>query len=272
MNELALIVTEKDIGRLSTNIQEIRQEIIKMIPQYKASNYNETNLEDAKADRAMLNKLAKGLNDERIKVEREFMKPFEAFKEDVNGTIAIVKEASAAIDAVVKTVENGVREQKRTDIERIWGTKKFDVFPLEKVFREPWMNKTTSLKAISLEMDSLIAAFHKQIESLKGVADPEDWNAVYTTYITKLDYNDAVAYAGRLRMNRQAAALKAAEAPPAPPPAPEPEVPKPAPADAPQPQMYVRAFRVRGTRQQIIDLGNFMKAQGIAFEKIGDAG
>jgi hypothetical protein len=36
-----------------------------------------------------------------------------------------------------------------------------------------------------------------------------------------------------------------------------------------QPELYVRTFTVKGTREQIIALGDFMKQNGIAFKRVG---
>lgn len=43
--------------------------------------YNDENIDQAKKDKAALNKAAKALNAKRLEIEKEFMKPFREFKE-----------------------------------------------------------------------------------------------------------------------------------------------------------------------------------------------
>ena len=75
-NELQLVITKKELGSLTTNAKAIKEKVKEILPNYNANNYDESNIDKAKSDKAMLNKTSKLLNDERIKIEKEFMKPF----------------------------------------------------------------------------------------------------------------------------------------------------------------------------------------------------
>jgi len=111
---------------------------------YKAENYDESNIEKAKTDKAMLNKTSKLLNDERIKIEKEFMKPFEEFKSEVTETCNLIKQASSEIDVIVKEVENREKEIRKNKIEDIFNSnvnELKEVLSLEKIFDDKWLNK-----------------------------------------------------------------------------------------------------------------------------------
>ena len=66
-NEFELIITEKNLGSLTTNAKAIRDKIKEILPKYSAENYSENNIENAKSDKAMLNNTAKKLNDKSWK-------------------------------------------------------------------------------------------------------------------------------------------------------------------------------------------------------------
>lgn len=92
----------------------------------------------------MLNKTSKLLNDERIKIEREFMKPFEEFKSEVTETCNLIKQASAEIDVIVKEVDNKAKEERKNKITEIFNAnvnELKDVLSLEKIFDDKWLNK-----------------------------------------------------------------------------------------------------------------------------------
>lgn len=79
-DSLELVVTEKTLGKLITNAQQIHDMVKESLPKYDVTNYNDDNIEQAKKDKAALNKAAKALNDKRIELEGEFNKPFLEFK------------------------------------------------------------------------------------------------------------------------------------------------------------------------------------------------
>ena len=58
-NEFELIITEKNLGSLTTNAKAIRDKIKEILPKYSAENYSENNIENAKSDKAMLNNTAR---------------------------------------------------------------------------------------------------------------------------------------------------------------------------------------------------------------------
>ena len=96
-----------------------------------------------------------------------------------------------------------------------------------------------------------------------------------------LDLSATLQYANRLREQRERARIaeekrrKSEEEAKQKAPEPQPVAPQPKaePVATPQPDqsaptVYTRAFKVWGTKEQIIALGNYMNENGIEFEKI----
>ena len=111
-NELELSVNKLELGTLTTNAIAVRDKVKDLLNNFKAENYTEDNIDKAKEDKALLNTTSKKLNDERIRLEKEFMQPFSDFKDVVSETTAMIKEASAKIDEIVKDVENKAKRTK----------------------------------------------------------------------------------------------------------------------------------------------------------------
>ena len=112
-SQLELVVSEKTIGSLTTNAKQIRELVENALPKYDIVNYSTDDVAKAKADKALLNKAAKSLNDKRIEFEKEFMAPFGEFKEVVNDTVKLIKEAVGKIDTVIKADEERSKNEKR---------------------------------------------------------------------------------------------------------------------------------------------------------------
>jgi hypothetical protein len=275
-----LMATEKNLSSLTDSVKVLQEQIKGILPQYNAANYNEDNIADAKADRALLNKLAKAVNDKKIAFKKEFLKPLEEFEGCVGDTVKLIETVSQAIDKVVKDQEAKERQARQAVIDELWEGMKFDLVPLAKIQKPSWLNKATTKKTIMAEMAETVSNIKSNVGLLSKVTHPDDLNAIKGIYLDDLDFHKAAERAQKLKIERenqvirQAAIEKAAK-----------EAPVPTPPDPPEtyqdkirkdheaavdvaPVTYTRAFKVTGTKEQIIALGDFMVAKGIKFEKL----
>ena len=273
-SDLELVVSEKTLGSLTTNAIQIREMVKTVLPKYDIANYNDDNIDQAKRDKAALNKAAKALNAKRLEIEKEFMKPFGEFKEVVAETVKLIGEASAKIDNVVKLNEQQYKDKKKAEIRQYFEERNANLVDFEKVFNPSWLNKTASMKSIRAEIDVTFDRIDSEIESLKGYG--EDFDVLRTYYMGTLNLSATLQYANKIQEQRERARIAegqrrkseedAKQKPPTmvTPQKVEPEEPEEAPADV----LYERAFKVYATKAQIIALGNYMNENGIQFEKI----
>lgn len=208
--DLQLVVSTKTLGSLTTNAEKIRDMVKAALPQYSIENYSSSDVAKAKEDKTKLNKAAKSLNDERIKIEKEWMKPFGEFKDVVTETVGLIKNCVASIDTIIKEDDERTKNAKREQVERLAETCGLDVvgIKLEKIWNEKWLNKTTSLKSIEKEITEKVASIKNDLETLKTFA--EDYDALVTYYKENLNLSDTVAYANRLIEARKAKAQQEA--------------------------------------------------------------
>lgn len=273
---LALNVLDLTFGTLTTNALQLHDYVAATLKRYTPENYSEENVEQAKADRAVLNKAAKELNDRRIQIEREWNAPLQEFKGIVGDTVKMIADGSAKIDAVVKGVENRAKAEKRAAIEELWDRKGITLLPLSKLWDDRWLNKTKRLPTVEKEIGEKILKIEAELDTLAAV-DTEDGEVLRAYYLDCLDLQRTLAYSATLKNNRQrlqeeqarrqaeAEAQATREAYVAP-------TAEPAPTtyEAPEaviPEVLERTMVVRGTREQLIDLAEYMKASGIWFRK-----
>lgn len=273
---LALNVLDLTFGTLTTNALQLHDYVAATLERYTPENYSEDNVEQAKADRAILNKAAKELNDRRIQIEREWNAPLQEFKGIVGDTVKMISDGSAKIDAVVKGVESKAKAEKRAAIEELWERKGITLLPLSKLWDDKWLNKTKRLPAIEKEIGEKLLKIEAELDTLAAV-DTEDGEVLRAYYLDCLDLQRTLAYSATLKNNRQrlqeeqarrqaeAEAQATREAYVAP-------TAEPAPTtyEAPEaviPEVLERTMVVRGTREQLIDLAEYMKASGIWFRK-----
>lgn len=273
---LALNVLDLTFGTLTTNALQLHDYVAATLERYTPENYSEDNVDQAKADRAILNKAAKELNDRRIQIEREWNAPLAEFKGIVGDTVKMISDGSAKIDAVVKGVESKAKAEKRAAIEELWGRKGITLLPLSKLWDDKWLNKTKRLPAVEKEIGEKLLKIEAELDTLAAV-DTEDGEVLRAYYLDCLDLQRTLAYSASLKANRQrlqeeqarrqaeAEAQATREAYVAP-------TAEPAPTtyEAPEaviPEVLERTMVVRGTREQLIALAEYMNAEGIWFKK-----
>lgn len=277
--DLTLDVRELTLGTLTTNALQLRDYVAATLERYTPENYSEDNVDQAKADRAILNKAAKDLNDRRIQLERDWNAPLQEFKSIIGDTVKMISEGSAKIDAVVKGVESKAKAEKRAAIEELWEKKGITLLPLSKLWDDKWLNKTKRLPAVEKEIGEKLLKIEAELDTLAAV-DTEDGDTLRAYYLDCLDLQRTLAYSATLKANRQrlqeeqarrqaeAEAQATREAYVAPTAAPAPTTPTAYEApEAVIPEVLERTMVVRGTREQLIALAEFMQAEGIWFKK-----
>jgi hypothetical protein len=196
---LDLVVEEMNLGKLTTNAEALRDMVKNKLAGYNVENYSGDRVKEAKTDKAELNAFAKKLNDKRLEFECIWMNPFEPFKAVVDETIKLIKTASAKIDEVVKDVEQGEKDEKRRQIDLYWTGQKCDLFRLDQIFDERWLNKTTKVQAIQDEIDDRIRKVNADLIILERLGEPE----ARVCYLETLDLNQALDRADTLKRNRE---------------------------------------------------------------------
>lgn len=276
---LELKIGKKELGALTTNALEIKAKVEEILPRYDVANYNESNIDSTKKDKALLNSSAKALNDKRIEIEKEWMVPFTEFKDIVSETCKLIKSATDKIDTVVKDSEAKAKAEKKTEISTYWESKNFTLVSLEKVFDEKWLNKTSKMKDIKIEIDAVINKTNDDIKTLEAIGG--DVETLKAMYLENLDINKTIQYANTLKQNKEKLTTSYGIAPatnqtPAVDENPFSEAAAEvfdttettSTAKTKTTEFRIITMKVTATYEQLVALGDFMNENNITFEKI----
>lgn len=195
--------------KIAFNYEELKRELSDKVKMYETLVYTDEQIKSAKADRADLNRLKKALNDERIRREKEYMQPFNAFKAQINEIIGIIDKPVALIDKQIKEYEENRKCEKKQNIYNYWTTKYlkshissknlFGETPyilFEEIFDEKWLNSSVSIKSVQESIDSKIITIENELKTLSDL--PEFAFEAIETYKTTLDLNQSIAEGHRL--------------------------------------------------------------------------
>lgn len=175
-----LIIKEYQLpSTLEFNYDEIKNVLEKKCKEMASVVYTDDTIKDAKKDRAELNRFKKELNDKRIALEKEYMKPFGEFKAKINELIGIVDEPVAIIDARVKDYEAQQKELKKETVRSIFAEIWETEIPYEMVEDIRWYNASTSVESIRSEIEQKNESIKYDLETIKTLSHPMEAELFY---------------------------------------------------------------------------------------------
>lgn len=279
------------VQEIEWNFEDLKMQIEATARDYETSVYTDETIKNAKADRAKLNRFISALEAKRTEIRKQLLKPDEKFGQEVKELTGIVKKAVDNIDSQVKDYERRQREEKTAKVRAIYEENIHDLseyLPFEKVMRPEYANASTTLKSVR---ESIVALIQKVDEGLAIINETDSKFAgdMKRVFLETYDIGAAMAERNRLeteernrelymeeqkrrKAEREAreqaeaqrimeAGRKAAE----PPTDNLPEGPAQQPVDE---TVHEMRFLARGTREQLLKLRDFMKAQNIQFKRL----
>lgn len=195
---MELIVNEiQPSSPVTFNYEELKRELTEKTSYYETLVYTDDQMKDLKAEKAKLNSLKKALNDERIRVEREYMQPFNDFKGKINELIALIDKPVEALDKQFKEYEEKRKQDKQNAIEELFSTIGFQPFVKLEMIEDPkWLNVSVSLSKIEEQMKERMYQIGNDILTLEKL--PEFGFEATEVYKRTLDINKAINEARKM--------------------------------------------------------------------------
>lgn len=268
-NQLQLITKDKKLSEMIEGITQIRSIVKEKMKVYECITYTEDDIKEAKADRAMINKSSKALNDTRIELEKIYMQPFNKFKDVVKDTCDMLDLTSNNIDLQIKKFEQEEKYAKMKQIRDYFDENNEYLVNFDRCFKSNWLNKNKGIAVVKAEINEVFELVEADFDKLKEHFYSEPcYTAIIDRYQNTLDYNNAYHYGVSL-VNKALEATTEQNSPQMTNTQPPQQQPLKQPENKPQSeQVYVRAFKVKVTREQAFALADFMKANNIEFEGI----
>lgn len=188
------------IKEIKWNNEELKSEIAEKIRDYKSLVFTEETIKDAKTDRAKLNKLKSAFEEERKRIKKLCMAPYDEFEKQVKEVIALIDEPIRLIDQQIKEVEEQKKVEKKGKILEVYesmiGTLK-GVVPFEKLFRPEYLNVSKSMKSITEELTETIQRINHDLDTIEGFGTKYELQ-IKDVYLRTLDLSSAMREKARL--------------------------------------------------------------------------
>ena len=191
--------------KISFNFEELKCELQEKVSHYETLVYTDEQIQEAKKDKANLNKLKKALNDERIRREKEYMIPFNDFKAKVNEIISIIDKPIAVIDSQVKSYEEQKKQDKMDAIVEFFNSCEVpEWLHFSQIMQDKWLNASVSMKSVQNEILDRLEQVANDLATLSNL--PEFGFEATEVYKTSLDMNKAISEAQRMSQIQKAKA------------------------------------------------------------------
>lgn len=179
------------------NFEELRTEITVRVERYTNLVYTEEQIKEAKSDLASLRKFTKALSDERIKVKKKCLKPYEDFETKIKELSAIVEKGINNIDGQVKNYDEAKKEEKRAAIVELFEmTGHPEWLTIEQIFNQKWLNSSVKMSVVQSEIDTRLLQISNDLETLSNM--PEFAFEAEEEYKLSLDLSKAISEGKRL--------------------------------------------------------------------------
>ena len=185
------------LKEIQWNQEEVKSWVAARVQDYKTIAYTADQAKDMKRDRADLNKLKAAFEDERKRLKKVCMEPYNRFEQQVKEITALIDEPIQLIDSQLSEIEERRKQLKQKEIEDLFGTIGFqDFITLERIMDPNWLNATVSLNKIEEQMKSLLFKVGTEVSTINSL--PEFSFEALENYKKTLDLNMAIAEGQRL--------------------------------------------------------------------------
>ena len=283
--ELQLRYTDLSIPCAIANLEALKAELQPKLDFYKSLVVTEDGIKAAKEDKAKLNKLKKAIDEQRIAVKKKCLEPYETLEKECKEVEKPILEAVKAIDDQIKVFDEEEKNRKLLKLKTaFYKTTHHSWVSFNAVLPEKWANKTEKLEKLIEEINKAVDTINAEYDEItKMYLESPMLTAIADQYKRTMNKAETLAYAVTLEKQyqeeqkckeeleaKQRESLENAQI------CPDnsgnevtPENKQTAVSvDSGANQSITGTFRVTCTRDQLISLRDFMKANQIKFEVV----
>lgn len=160
----------QELKPIDFNYLELKESLSEKLKIYKNAVYTEETIKEAKGDRAKLNKLSKAINDKKVEIKKEVLKPYEDFENKTKELISMITEATNNIDTQIKSFEDKQKNKKLQNIVAFFENNSEELKEMlnfDKIYNPKWLNTTYKMSDIEDEIKHVINKSRQDLEVIK---------------------------------------------------------------------------------------------------------
>lgn len=195
----------QELKPIDFNYLELKENLSEKLEIYKNAIYTEDTIKEAKGDRAKLNKLSKAINDKKIEIKKEVLKPYEDFENKTKELISMITEATNNIDTQIKSFEDKQKNEKLQNIVAFFENNSEELKEMlnfDKIYNPKWLNTTYKMTDIEEEIKHIIVKSRQDLAVIKSL-NTEFENTLIDFYFKTLNLTETMGEKTRLEEQKK---------------------------------------------------------------------
>ena len=175
MAELEIMTTQEPGVVRFDNFDEVKAFLDLQLERYRDVTYSEDGIKAAKADKAMLTKLKKAIDDRRKEIKKAYLAPYNEMEAKIKELLEMINEPLALINEYVNAVAENEKAQKRAEIRTFYdsvsaplGAIADTVFESAAFYDLKWENATTREKTYQDEIRAKIETVSRDVPIIQA--------------------------------------------------------------------------------------------------------
>lgn len=264
-----------NLPAIVSNLEEVERWAIEQTEQDRnLVLLTEEDFENAKERSAKLNKQIKLIEDKRKEIKKAYNQPYEVFEKASKRVTAVLSAARENLWSQVTKAEEERKAVKQTNLRALWESLNQESIggyrTFEQIFNPKWLNKGVRIEQAFEEMQEI---FKEQCADISAIVslNSEFQVTLIERYKDGYGVADIITYHNRLTAQKQAQIEREQEIKANTQPtekieeSPKNNVPIEVEKDADE---YKINFWVAGTKEQIKQLGEYLRANGLAYGRL----
>lgn len=268
--EFKIINPHDDSGFLQSidfNFDELKAELVNRLEKYQNLAFTEETVKEAKETKAGLNKFKEAIETRRKEIKKLCLKPYDEFEIKVKELTKLIDEPILAINSQLQTFEEKRINEKVAEIKKSYEVifeGYIDIIPFEKIFIEQWKNSTFKLNKVKIELQAIYDRITGELKTLNDMNLPENIDLqVKDVYLKSFNFAYAIQEKYRLEeLQKKLQDQEKFQIKETPVEVPFTEASK---KEISEIKIHERKFWVKGTKEQLINLGNYLKDNNIEY-------
>ena len=193
--------------KIDFNAEEIKNALTEATKLYKGLVLTEEAVPDAKKRIANWRKVREFMENERKRLKKECLAPYEAFEAEYKDVLSVLDTAITEIDVQVKDFDENEKANKKHEIVKWFMDETLDnalTIALDKIFDTKWLNKSISLEIVFTELKGKIDAILTDYDAIQSMTDDPNTLFIMEEAFAK-DYSLSEAVQAKARYEQEMA-------------------------------------------------------------------
>ena len=182
------------------NHEELKKFLVEKTAAYNSLVVTEDNIKSAKEDKAKLNKFKTAIENERKRIKKQCLQPYEEFERKCKEIVALIDKPIISIDTQIKAFDDEEKERKYKALQQYFddnAKELLEIITLDQIINPKWANKGERLLDLTQQIYDKLDKIRQDLKVIGGLKSPYE-SQMKDIYLKTFDVSKALAEQSRL--------------------------------------------------------------------------